>query len=86
MLLHCSVRRFVVCCGALLGLAFGSATTARALDQPLVFLRTLQAHGYGKTAIDYVNMLAERTDLPEDVRSILDLEMAASLRVAAAET
>ncbi len=57
-----------------------------ALERPLDFLHALQARGYGKLAAEYVQLLLQRTDLPEDVTAILDLELATSLRVAAQET
>lgn len=57
-----------------------------ALERPLDFLHALQSRGYGKLAAEYVQMLSQRTNLPEDVSAVLDLEMAASLRVAAQET
>lgn len=50
------------------------------------FLRGLHERGHGDLAVYYLNQIKERPDLPEDVKTTWDLEMARSLRVAANET
>ncbi|HWB11823.1 MAG TPA: hypothetical protein VG826_21515 [Pirellulales bacterium] len=50
------------------------------------FLQALQDRGYGDTAADYLTVIRSRDDLPEDLHEVLDLEMATSLRIAAANT
>jgi hypothetical protein len=47
------------------------------------FLHRLQDVGYGDVAMDYIEVLAKRADLPDEVRQLLDLERSKSLRVAA---
>src|SRR3972149_172916 len=51
--------------------------------RPLAFLRALQEQGYGDVAVDYLNMLKQRDDMPKPLRETWDLEMSRSLRVAA---
>jgi hypothetical protein len=50
------------------------------------FLRGLYDRGYGESALDYLKIIGERQDLPEDIKATLDLETASALRVAAKET
>ncbi|HEV3344643.1 MAG TPA: hypothetical protein VG125_29980, partial [Pirellulales bacterium] len=50
------------------------------------FLQALQDRGYGDTAADYLALIRSRDDLPDDLREVIDLEMATSLRIAAANT
>lgn len=50
------------------------------------FLRGLHERGHGDLAVHYLNQIKERSDLPEEVKTTWDLEMARSLRVAANET
>ena len=50
------------------------------------FLHGLQEEGYGEMSILYLEQIKERPSLPEDLKATWDLEMAASLRVAAEET
>jgi hypothetical protein len=50
------------------------------------FLRGLHNLGHGDLAVHYLNQIKDRPDLPDDVKTTWDLEMARSLRVAANET
>jgi tetratricopeptide (TPR) repeat protein len=50
------------------------------------FLRGLWANGYGEAALDYVNLIRQRPDLPAEVQTALDLYVARSLRIAAGES
>lgn len=59
---------------------------ARADEDFIGFLRGLHERGHGELAMHYLNQIKERPDLPEDVKTTWDLEMARSLRVAAKET
>ncbi|MBC7816926.1 MAG: hypothetical protein IAG10_08575 [Planctomycetaceae bacterium] len=59
---------------------------ARAEEDFIEFLRGLQSQGYGDLAVHYLNQIKERPDLPDEVKTTWDLEMARSLRVAAKET
>jgi hypothetical protein len=61
-------------------------TRAGAAEPYRAFLRGLHERGYGEAAADYVEQLRSRPDLPEDIRQILDLEQAKSLRISATET
>jgi hypothetical protein len=64
--------------------AVACARPAAAVDlYGVEFLHRLQDAGYGDVAMDYIEKLAKRTDLPNDVRQMLDLERSKSLRVAA---
>jgi tetratricopeptide (TPR) repeat protein len=49
----------------------------------LEFLHRLQDVGYGDVAMEYIETLAKRSDLADDVRLLLDMERSKSLRVAA---
>ena len=67
---------FVWCCAADGSLA----------GEPYVdFLRGLQSRGYGEQALAYIDSIAERPDLPEELKGMLDLERSKSLRLAANE-
>lgn len=59
---------------------------ARADEDFIGFLRGLHERGHGDLAVHYLNQIKERSDLPEEVKTTWDLEMARSLRVAANET
>ena len=64
-------------------LVLGSSCLA---DEPyLEFLRGLQNRGYGEQALAYIDSIAVRPDLPEELKSALDLERSKSLRIAAGE-
>lgn len=52
-------------------------------EQPLRFVHILQQNGYGDVAVDYLEVMNRRADLPSEVRDVLDLEMAKSLMAAA---
>src|SRR5262245_15244939 len=55
-------------------------------DEPyLAFLRGLQNRGYGEQALAYLDAVANQPDLPEEIKSSLDLERSKSLRIAATE-
>ena len=60
------------------------AATAVADEQPLRFVHALQDGGYGDMAVAYLKMLEQQPDLPSEVRDVWDLEMAKSLKAAAA--
>ncbi len=60
--------------------------SVQAVEPAREFLRGLYQRGYGEAAVHYVTQLKGRRDLPEEIRSVLDLELANSLRVAAIET
>ncbi|MHB1036939.1 MAG: hypothetical protein ACYC35_20095 [Pirellulales bacterium] len=71
---------------AFFAVAWLAAGSASAEDRPLDFLRALQERGYGEMAVQYIDRLQNRADLPAEVRELLELELAKSLRIAAAET
>lgn len=62
------------------------ANRALADEDFIGFLRGLHERGHGDLAVHYLNQIKERPDLPEDVKTTWDLELARSLRVAANET
>lgn len=62
------------------------ADQARADEDFIGFLRGLHERGHGDLAVHYLNQIKERADLPEEVKTTWDLEMARSLRIAANET
>jgi hypothetical protein len=70
-------------CAAVVLLALSSATSA-ADERPLRFIHALQEDGYGDMAVEYLKMLDQQPDLPAEVREVWDLEMAKSLKAAAA--
>ncbi len=51
---------------------------------PLRFIHVLQRNGYGDMAVQYLEILAKRPDVPPEVRDVWDLEMSRSLRAEAA--
>jgi hypothetical protein len=54
--------------------------------EPFVeFLRALQQQRYGEQALAYLDQIAERPDLPVELKVTLDLERSKSLRIAAGE-
>lgn len=72
---------FMVVLGLLVPKATGLA------DEDFVgFLRGLHDLGHGDLAAHYLTQIKERPDLPEEVKTTWDLEMARSLRIAAGET
>jgi tetratricopeptide (TPR) repeat protein len=60
--------------------------SARAEEPYLPFLKALRDAGYGEAAVTYVEQLQQRTDIPVQLREVLDLELAQSLLTAADET
>ena len=62
------------------------ANDVRAEEDFIEFLRGLHSRGHGDLAVHYLNQIKERPDLPDDVKTTWDLEMARSLRIAANET
>ncbi len=54
-------------------------------EDPLQFVRALRRIGYSDTAVEYLETLDRRPDLPPEVREVWDLEMAQSQMAAAAE-
>jgi hypothetical protein len=82
-------RTIRVVCGWILSAAvvvFAAPHHVQAVEPAREFLRGLYQRGYGEAAVHYVTQLRARKDLPEEIHSVLDLEMANSLRVAAIET
>lgn len=59
--------------------------TAFAGEPYLAFLRGLQSRGYGEQALAYLDAIAANPDLPEEIKTTLDLERSKCLRLAAAE-
>ena len=66
-----------------LGLLVGSACAQEPFHE---FLNGLHEEGYGELSMLYLEQIKERPSLPEDLKTTWDLEMATSLRIAAAET
>jgi hypothetical protein len=60
--------------------------SVRAEDRDLAFVHALDTRGYGDVAIEYLDTLAKRPDLPANVRDLLDLEMSKAIRVQAQNT
>ncbi len=61
------------------------AGAASAREEPLRFIHALQRSGYGDMAVEYLDLLAKRPDLPPEIRDVWDLEMSKSLKAAAAD-
>ncbi|MCC6127038.1 MAG: hypothetical protein IT426_18925 [Pirellulales bacterium] len=60
-----------------------AANFASAKEPYARFLRALQENGYGDVALEYIDRIEKRGDLPPEVRETLDLERSNSLRAAA---
>lgn len=60
---------------------FGGAVATAASDT--AFLKVLRDNNYGDVAVDYLKVLEKRSDIPDSVKDVFDLEMARSLRAAA---
>jgi tetratricopeptide (TPR) repeat protein len=75
-------------CSALicLALAIGLARPADAAEPFLEFLHALQDRGYGALAVEYLKQISQRSDLPDEIRQTLDLELATSLQKETTET
>lgn len=69
----------------LCALATLCANSASAKEAPLRFLHALQRDGYGDMAVDYLNTLAKRPNMPVEIRDVWDLEMSKSLKIAAVD-
>jgi len=67
---------------ALLPAGLFSAGTARAVDDPVEFLRALQGGGYPDVAVDYLNALKDNPKAPKEILDVWDWEMSKSLRAA----
>jgi len=78
-------RAFVVGCVALAALAQPLGQPCAAKEPFVEFLRALQRARYGEQALAYLDQIAERLDLPPELRESLDLERSKSLRIAAGE-
>jgi hypothetical protein len=76
-----AIRTAAVLLLATLGL-FPPAT-ARAVDDPVQFLRALQEGGYPDVAVDYLNALKDDPKAPKEIVNVWDWEMSKSLRAAA---
>lgn len=54
--------------------------------EPFVdFLQALQRRGYGEQGLAYIDTIAERPDLPNDLKETIDFERSKCFRIAAAE-
>ena len=68
-------------------LVFGVLAGSSRADEPFLrFLHGLQEIKHGELAAHYLNMIKDRPDLPENLKTTWDLEMARSLRIAAEQT
>ena len=76
---HCRLLPSVCLIFGSLG-ALGRAAEVR----PLEFLRALEEKDYNDVAVDYLNYLKKKGELPEELAATWDLEMAKSLRGVAA--
>lgn len=56
-----------------------ASAAAHATERPVDFVRGLRERGYFDTALDYLESLRGRGDLPADVRATIPYEMAATL-------
>lgn len=63
--------------------AFGGALSAAEPYED--FLQKLLQHGYGEEALDYLDSIATKEDVPVDLRQRFDLERSRAMQVAAAE-
>jgi tetratricopeptide (TPR) repeat protein len=59
------------------------AGPARAVDDPVEFLRALQNNGYPDVAVDYLNALKKDPGAPKEILGVWDWEMSKSLKAAA---
>jgi tetratricopeptide (TPR) repeat protein len=73
-------------CLAALVLGFLPSRSGRAEERHREFVRKLQEHGYPDVALDYLRDLKKRDDLPNDVRAVLDYEIARTLVMQAEES
>jgi hypothetical protein len=73
----------VACAGALAASAIPSAS--RAEERYRDFARRLQEQGYADLAIEYLRSLERRDDLPDEIREVLDYEIAKTLLIQAEE-
>jgi hypothetical protein len=81
-------RRLPAAClliGLLVTSFLAPASSCLAGEPYLEFLRGLQGRRYGEQALAYIDSIADRPDLPEELKSSLDLERSKSLRLAAEE-
>lgn len=76
------LRRTFLCGGLLLS-SLGVARAEEPFDE---FLSGLHERQHGELAVHYLKLIKDRPDLPEDLKTTWDLEMARSLRIAAEET
>lgn len=68
-------------------LAAASFSLPSLAEEPYTsFLNGLRKAGYGEAAIDYIEQIEKKPDLPVALREVMDLERAQSLLVAADET
>ncbi|HZZ72195.1 MAG TPA: hypothetical protein VFE24_08070 [Pirellulales bacterium] len=63
---------------ALAILLWGAGSRARGADRPLDFIHALQEAGYGDTAVEYMQTLEQRKEVPQDLKEVWDLEMSQS--------
>jgi hypothetical protein len=78
------LTRFIGIAVVLVAGAF--AANVKAEEDFIEFLRGLHGRGHGELSVYYLNQIKERPDLPDEVKTTWDLEMARSLRIAANET
>ena len=75
------------CISFLLALAALFAPSLGMAREPFAeFLRALQQRGYGEQGLAYIDQIAERADLPTEIKEALDWERSKCLRIAAGET
>src|SRR5262245_54608736 len=76
-----------LCRGCLLSLSIAATGGGWCLAKEpyLEFLRALQQRGYGEQALVYLDQIANRPDLPQELKNDFDLERSKSLRIAANE-
>ena len=77
-------RRTLLGCMALT-MTLAVAAAGYSGEPYLEFLRGLERRGYGEAALDYLDSIADRNDLPVELKQTLDLERSRSLRIAASE-
>jgi hypothetical protein len=75
-------RNRIVWLLALVLLGWSFARSARAVDDPVEFLRALQGGGYPDVAVDYLNALKDNPKAPKEILDVWDWEMSKSLRAA----
>ena len=60
-----------------------SVGSALALDRDLAYLHALESRGFGDVAVNYLETLDKKNEVPPAVRDVFDLEMSKALRAEA---